>query len=123
MKPIYKKLWSSFSGFRKVMASALRKVGAPKELYQEVGDTSIEGTEMGEVLYNAFQCAEDYIKDDPEFGWNDALNVAVYDAVLEICGAYKNSWNYPPGHKPKKLDTKELCAGVINTLSADSLRL
>lgn len=119
-----KKLWSSFAGYRKQIAEALKASGAPTEFVYDVGNTGYEG-EVAAQLFYGFEIAEDYLRDmkKPKYShldlldfWMDAVGT-VHDAVINAAYEYENIWNYEPGHSIEKAkDSKKLAEDVENYL-------
>jgi hypothetical protein len=117
-----KRLWSSFAGFRKVIASALKEAGAPKELYEEVGYTDCEGDGIAGDLFESYEICEDHLKcfgkkkyehyDLQDF-YDDCLG-QIEECVLNVASSYRNVWNYPPGYRPKPIDSSKLANDVGN---------
>lgn len=116
-----KKLWSSFAGYRKFLAKALKACNAPESFVSEVGNTGYEG-EVATQLFSQFECAESYLNDmkkpkyshlEPISFWEDAVGCTVHDAVISAVYEYQNAWNYAPGHRIEKIpDVKKLASDV-----------
>ncbi|RJQ26725.1 hypothetical protein C4577_02955 [Candidatus Parcubacteria bacterium] len=128
----FKPPWSSFAGFRKKMASALKKAGAPEQIVFEAGYIDCEDANVAADLFQAYEGIECEIKDyerikkkNPEFEedeketWEFAIDSYIHDCVIEMCSTYSNLWNYAPGHKPVPHDAKKLANDVTKIMIDD----
>ncbi len=129
----FEPLWSSFAGFRKVLASALKEAGAPDALVSEVGYIDCEDAGVASDCFQAYEAADYDLKDyekmrkrttkqgnsfsgDEAADWEDIVSGHIHDCVIDCYDSYSNLWNYAPGHKPEKIHIGELAEKVCEIL-------
>lgn len=129
----FQPLWSSFTGFRKILASALKEAEAPDALVSEVGYIDCEDAGVASDCFQAYEAADYDLKDyekmrkraakqknpfpgDTAVDWEDIVSGHIHDCVINCYDSYSNLWNYAPGHKPEKIDIEKLAEKVCDIL-------
>lgn len=113
---------TSFGGFRKQLAAALKKAKAPAALVSEVGDTDNEGGGVASVCWSAWRNIEMELKDEganAAAAWPDLVGFYVHDCVIDMMDEFKNPMNYGPGAKKgeKPVDAAALASAVVAVMA------
>ena len=108
---------TDFASFRRLMARAMEAAGAPEDLVAELAEIDVEGGGVAQVAYDAWQNISSEIdgETDPRELrniWQDISEYYVHDAVIDMVDEYSNAWNYAPGHRPAKVDSKALAVAT-----------
>lgn len=134
METQFKKLWSSFAGFRKIMAICLKEAGAPLALCSEVGYIDCEDAGVASDVFQAYEdleyefeetekCrkkleAKGIVDTESDYDvWESIIDCGtIHDCVINMYSTYENPWNYPPGHRAEKIDKKKLAENTVEVM-------
>lgn len=98
----------SLSDFRTAVATALKKVDAPKDFVDEVADVGNEGGGVFQAIWDTWRNLEAEMQylpaEEAAAVYRDEAPGYVHDMVLDMVDAYQNAYNYEPGRKPSKID-------------------
>ena len=113
----------TLNDFRSLLAAAMRASGAPDELVDEVADADLQGGGVFGAIWDAWQNIESEmrgVRDPAELAelWQSSMDYYIHDCVIDMMDEWNNPMNYPPGHKPERVDSAALAKEVVATLSS-----
>ena len=115
-----KKAPKNLSTFRSRLADALSQVGAPDDLVDEVNDVDLQGGEIFETIYSAWENIKAELQDlkasERDAEYPSLASSYVHDMVLDIVGAYSDSMNYEPGRRVPRLDAAGLATATVSAM-------